>query len=618
MKNISLSSCPSKHWGIEMSNSKLGISHDIKPLSDQSSISKPERLSETKVAFYSRVNNKVASLLSPSRLSLKWSLLLAFTLFSALPILLFSNWVQESILSRKIDTLRDSQTLIAQSASIKLSQYLSQVSDEFIQLSGTAQSVFDEERGYISATDNVRWLAKAHVSGLDEPNKYDFYTSLGSDDYAPGVSDQWLNTYISQAMKKPGSVIFSESVRDGNGVPSIYLVYSDRDNVHDISVGALCLDALEDTRATLSGGNHGEIVVLDAGGAVIAPAGSSADLAPNSVAGADFVDGLLRGKSGSAVYYSEVKGQEMLAGYAPIPLGSSTRWGMVVSQPHMSLTEGARAMREASWVVIAIVLVFAVILSYFMTLIILKPFNFLASVVGEYALDTEAGLSRFKQIDCSSYKSKIYFAELSNITRVVKKMAGDLTTYHENMEAKVAERSEVIEKKNAQRRRVEKQLRYVSSHDTLTGLPNAHLFEDRVDSAIQWSNAAGLKVAVVVIKLLGIDEVQQAYSHIVSDSMIKSLAERLKQELSENDTLARTGAYEFTALLMNVKSEDATTELVERLSELTKDIHSYESKTLSVAPNVTVSASISIAVSSENTSDLESLLDKAEGAFVMS
>lgn len=641
MRKISLSPCPSNQWG-EGTRREEKISF-TKNLDEQPDYPNTfiERRSKSREVNAERKLDKhgaylvstMLSQLSPSRLSLKWSLLFAFTLLSVLPILLFSSWAQESMLSKKIDSLKHNQTLVAQNASVTLSQYLANASEGFANIADYAPSVANISHPLL-ITENITWIARANASGLDEPHSYTFSTFWGSEANKPQQGRLWLNSYINRAVNNPGKVIFSERVLDGRGLPFVYLIYANSEVPANVTFGALSLDYIESIRSQLNKGQSGYIAILDADGNVLAhphfasapskvvePGSSDHALQAHirdlsmTFAGYDFFQSMQYGASGTSVYYSEPNHQEMLAAYSSVKLADGSRWGIMVSQPLIELKESTLAMREASWFVITIVIFFAVILSYLMTVFILKPFNFLAEMVGEYALDTKAGLTQFRKIDCTEYKSKIYFAELLNMTKVVKKMAADLSTYHENMEAKVAERSAVLEREVDQRMRVERQLRYVSSHDTLTGLPNAHLLEDRIDSAIMWSSATDTKIAVIIIKIFGIDEVQQRYSHIVGDSMMKSLSRKLENQLGKNDTLARTGAYEFTALLVHIGSIDAARMIAAGLYELGNDIRSYESRGLSEAPNVVVSASTGAAISCEKTVDAESLLDDAYNSF---
>lgn len=100
-----------------------------------------------------------------------------------------------------------------------------------------------------------------------------------------------------------------------------------------------------------------------------------------------------------------------------------------------------------------------------------------------------------------------------------------------------------------------RELAQLALHDTLTRLPNRVLLEDRLDQAINKARHEGSFFALMFMDLDGFKTVNDAYGHDVGDKLLISVAERLKQQLKGQYTLARMGGDEFV-LLTEVSAPD--------------------------------------------------------------
>lgn len=85
--------------------------------------------------------------------------------------------------------------------------------------------------------------------------------------------------------------------------------------------------------------------------------------------------------------------------------------------------------------------------------------------------------------------------------------------------------------------------------DTLTGLPNRQLFNDRLGMAIATAYRQLSKVALIFIDLDGFKKVNDTLGHDYGDLLLKQVAERLKKVTRDTDTVARLGGDEFTIIL---------------------------------------------------------------------
>jgi diguanylate cyclase (GGDEF)-like protein len=146
-------------------------------------------------------------------------------------------------------------------------------------------------------------------------------------------------------------------------------------------------------------------------------------------------------------------------------------------------------------------------------------------------------------------------------------------------------------------------------HDTLTGLPNRRLLQDRLRVALARANPDGDVLAVLCLDLDGFKAVNDTYGHPAGDELLRRVGERLGGLMRAEDTAARIGGDEFVVVLSSIAgalySELVAGRIVQSLSApYTIQGHS-----------VTISTSIGIAVSPTDGSDAAALLKAADEAL---
>ncbi|MGI5247412.1 putative bifunctional diguanylate cyclase/phosphodiesterase [Dactylosporangium sp. CA-139066] len=100
-----------------------------------------------------------------------------------------------------------------------------------------------------------------------------------------------------------------------------------------------------------------------------------------------------------------------------------------------------------------------------------------------------------------------------------------------------------------ERRRMEEQLIRQAFHDSLTGLANRVLFQDRVEQAVFRGQHSGSLVGVLFIDLDDFKIVNDTLGHAVGDELLQAVGRRITGELRPTDTVARLGGDEFAALI---------------------------------------------------------------------
>ncbi|WP_423681276.1 putative bifunctional diguanylate cyclase/phosphodiesterase [Undibacterium sp. WLHG33] len=161
----------------------------------------------------------------------------------------------------------------------------------------------------------------------------------------------------------------------------------------------------------------------------------------------------------------------------------------------------------------------------------------------------------------------------------VKDAAGAVTTHF------VSVINDVSERVNYQ-----KELEYQATHDSLTGLANRNLLNDRISQAIAWAKRQNLHVGLLLLDLDHFKLINDASGHGAGDEMLKQVAQRLNLCVRDTDTVARLGGDEFVIVLTDLPESDD----VEAISE--KIMHALSRPMHINGREVFVTASIGVSV----------------------
>ena len=139
------------------------------------------------------------------------------------------------------------------------------------------------------------------------------------------------------------------------------------------------------------------------------------------------------------------------------------------------------------------------------------------------------------------------------------------------------------------RKRAEAELHRQAFHDTLTGLPNRALFQDRVERALTQARRSEQLVAVCFVDLDGFKQINDELGHAVGDLFLQQVAQRLSRSLREGDTVARLGGDEFTLLLPALTAAEDAVRIVERVLDALREPFQIEAHTLGITASVGIS-----------------------------
>jgi diguanylate cyclase (GGDEF)-like protein/PAS domain S-box-containing protein len=118
----------------------------------------------------------------------------------------------------------------------------------------------------------------------------------------------------------------------------------------------------------------------------------------------------------------------------------------------------------------------------------------------------------------------------------------------------------------AHRRMLEEKIRHQAFHDSLTGLANRALFEDRLGHALERHRRDQSQgAAVVFIDLDDFKTVNDSLGHAAGDDLLRAFAARLVDCTRRADTVARFGGDEFAVLVEGFYADDAALVIADRI-----------------------------------------------------
>ena len=160
------------------------------------------------------------------------------------------------------------------------------------------------------------------------------------------------------------------------------------------------------------------------------------------------------------------------------------------------------------------------------------------------------------------------------------------------------------------RKEVEEHIQHNAIHDTLTGLPNRALFQDRLGMAL--NRARRNSQYLFAVLYLDIDRfrlVNDSFGHVAGNAVLMGLANRLVRSMRSVDTLSRFGADEFAILLDDFALPREIEHVASRL--LQEICRPYRFK----KQDIYITASMGVVLDTETYLDPEQLLRDADNAM---
>ena len=196
-----------------------------------------------------------------------------------------------------------------------------------------------------------------------------------------------------------------------------------------------------------------------------------------------------------------------------------------------------------------------------------------------------------------------------SIEKSLREARDSLEQMVKNRTRKLAATVKQLEAEVEQRKKIAAELDFLANHDALTGLPSLRLCKDRLDHSLAEARRNRQMSAVMFLDLDGFKEINDAHGHEFGDQVLKTIADRIKTEIRETDTVARIGGDEFVIISSSLPESAIAERIASSLiRQISRPIHIEDVE-------VAVSASIGIAFYPDDGATAEQLIRSADKAM---
>jgi diguanylate cyclase (GGDEF)-like protein len=192
----------------------------------------------------------------------------------------------------------------------------------------------------------------------------------------------------------------------------------------------------------------------------------------------------------------------------------------------------------------------------------------------------------------------------------------EVTKLNANLEAKVTQRTHELSESNKrlasdveERLQAEERVKFLAYYDSLTGLPNRTLLQDRLTKALAGARRRKDKVALLFLDLDRFKMVNDSLGHSVGDLLLREVAERLQGWARELDTVARLGGDEFLIVLTGIKEVADAAVAADRLVNSMTAGFTVQGRALDI------SCSVGVSIFPDHGTDGETLIKNADAAM---
>jgi diguanylate cyclase (GGDEF)-like protein/PAS domain S-box-containing protein len=161
------------------------------------------------------------------------------------------------------------------------------------------------------------------------------------------------------------------------------------------------------------------------------------------------------------------------------------------------------------------------------------------------------------------------------------------------------------------RKIAEENLRFVASHDPLTGLFNRSIFNERLHQALAQAARFERSLALLFIDLDGFKLVNDTLGHNAGDALLAELATRLRTTLREGDVIGRMGGDEFVVLIEEFGEAGQVAEVAKKVLETVARPYLLQGREFEVT------ASLGVSLYPEDGKDAQTLIKNADIAMYL-
>ncbi|ALP52929.1 hypothetical protein Tel_07055 [Candidatus Tenderia electrophaga] len=140
----------------------------------------------------------------------------------------------------------------------------------------------------------------------------------------------------------------------------------------------------------------------------------------------------------------------------------------------------------------------------------------------------------------------------------------------------------------SEQRRLDERVRYLSFHDSVTGLLNRPAMVERLEQAIIHCQRAKRDVAVLILNIDRFKMVNDSLGHAVGDLLLKQVARDLRGAVRAGDSVARLAADQFVVVLSELARPDDVGPVLEKITASVGNLQSIDGQEVYVGFSIGV------------------------------
>ncbi|MBI5922942.1 MAG: PAS domain S-box protein [Betaproteobacteria bacterium] len=164
----------------------------------------------------------------------------------------------------------------------------------------------------------------------------------------------------------------------------------------------------------------------------------------------------------------------------------------------------------------------------------------------------------------------------------------------------------------SERRQHQEQIRQLAYYDTLTGLANRRLLQERLEQVLHKAQRDATLAATLFLDLDHFKQVNDVHGHEAGDALLKATAQRLTRCVRRGDTVARQGGDEFIVVLAEVSDIPAAERVAVKIVQALALPYELTALNLTIT---TITTSVGIAIFPTHGANVQELLKQADLAM---
>jgi diguanylate cyclase (GGDEF)-like protein len=157
--------------------------------------------------------------------------------------------------------------------------------------------------------------------------------------------------------------------------------------------------------------------------------------------------------------------------------------------------------------------------------------------------------------------------------------------------------------------KAEEKIHYHTYYDSLTNLPNRKSLNERLNYSLSCAVPSNQQLALLLIDLDRFKNINDSLGHVIGDSILHEVAQRLRKFISEDVLVFRVGGDEFAIVLQNMADITEAAKIGQDVIQLLSEPFSIQEHEMFITP------SIGISLYPSDGSDEKTLIRSAEAAM---